>query len=59
MSQSSSSNGWVGVGAGYVLAVTISYSTHHHIGWAMLHGFFGWFYVLYYYLSGSWQGVMS
>ena len=38
---------WVGsVGTG--LAVAISWSVNKSILWAMLHGFLGWFYVLYY-----------
>ncbi len=36
---------------GNALAIAISWSLHKHIGWAMLHGFFGWFYVLFYWLS--------
>jgi len=37
-----------GIGFGCVLAIVISYSTWNHIGWAILHGFFSWFYVLYF-----------
>lgn len=37
-----------GIGAGSVLAMTISWSLHHSILWAMLHGVCGWFYVIYY-----------
>lgn len=37
-----------GIGLGSLLAVIISYSTWHHIGWMILHGFLGWIYVLYY-----------
>jgi hypothetical protein len=44
---------------GCCLATVISYSTHHHIGRAILHGVFGWLYVAYYYLTGSWQGPIS
>ena len=36
---------------GSALAMIMSWSLHKHIGWAMLHGFFGWFYVLFYWLS--------
>ena len=36
---------------GSALAMIMSWSLHQHIGWAMLHGFFGWFYVLFYWLS--------
>lgn len=42
---------WVGsVGTG--LAAAISWSIHKSILWAMLHGFLGWFYVLYYAIWG-------
>jgi len=37
-----------GIGLGCALAVVISYTNWHHIGWAILHGLFGWLYVLYY-----------
>jgi hypothetical protein len=37
-----------GIGFGCALAVAISFSTHHSILWAMLHGFFSWFYVIYF-----------
>lgn len=37
-----------GIGLGSALAVTISWSLHHSILWAMFHGVFGWFYVIYY-----------
>ena len=36
---------------GNALAMTISWSLHQHIGWAALHGFFGWTYVLFYWLT--------
>lgn len=37
-----------GVGIGSAIAVAISWSLYHSIGWAILHGLFGWFYVIYY-----------
>jgi hypothetical protein len=37
-----------GVSFGSALAITISWSVHHSILWAILQGFFGWFYVIYY-----------
>lgn len=37
-----------GVSLGSAIAVTISWSANHSILWAILHGFFSWFYVLYY-----------
>ena len=37
---------WVAV-AGAAPAMSISYATNRHIGWAIVHGMCGWFYVLY------------
>ena len=37
-----------GIGFGSALAITISWSANHSILWAIIHGFFGWFYVIYY-----------
>jgi len=37
-----------GVGFGSALAIAISWSTNHSILWAILHGFFSWFYVIYF-----------
>ena len=37
-----------GVGFGTVLATTISWSLNKSIFWAIVHGFFGWQYVIYY-----------
>ena len=36
-----------GIGIGGVLAIVLSYSVNQSIGWAILHGIFGWFYVIY------------
>lgn len=33
---------------GTALAVAISWSLYKSIAWGIIHGFFGWFYVLYY-----------
>lgn len=38
----------IGAALGTALAVVISYTTWHSIGWAILHGIFGWAYVIYY-----------
>jgi len=35
-------------GIGSVLAIVISYTAWHSIIWALIHGFFGWIYVIYY-----------
>ena len=37
-----------GVGFGTALAITISWSVHHSIVWAIVHGFFSWLYVIYF-----------
>lgn len=47
MSDSSSSVTSAGIGFGCALAITISWHAYQSLGWAILHGFFGWFYVLY------------
>ena len=36
-----------GLGFGSALAIAISYTTNHHIGWAILHGICAWAYVIY------------
>lgn len=36
-----------GIGFGSALAITISYTTNKSILWAILHGLFSWFYVIY------------
>jgi hypothetical protein len=40
-----------GIGFGSALAITISWSLHKSLVWAIVHGFFGWFYVAYYALT--------
>jgi hypothetical protein len=40
-----------GIGFGSALAITISWSLHHSIVWAIIHGFFSWLYVAYYALK--------
>ena len=37
-----------GLSFGSALAITISYIMNKSILWAILHGIFGWFYVIYY-----------
>lgn len=37
-----------GMGFGCALAMAISYVENHSILWAIFHGFFGWFYVIYF-----------
>ena len=40
-----------GIGLGTAIAVTISWSGNTSIVWAIVHGFFSWFYVIYYALT--------
>jgi hypothetical protein len=40
-----------GVSFGSALAITISWSVHHSILWAIVHGFLSWLYVVYYALT--------
>ena len=37
-----------GIGLGSAIAVAISWSVNESILWAIAHGIFGWFYVIYY-----------
>lgn len=37
-----------GITLGTALAVAISWTTNKSILWAIIHGFFSWFYVIYY-----------
>lgn len=39
---------YVGLSLGGALAVAISWSVNKSILWAILHGIFSWFYVIYY-----------
>jgi hypothetical protein len=38
----------VGISFGSALAIAISWSIHHSILWAIVHGFFSWLYVIYF-----------
>lgn len=40
-----------GASFGSALAIAISWSEHHSILWAIIQGFFSWFYVIYYALT--------
>ena len=40
-----------GIGFGSALAITISWSLHKSLFWAIVHGILSWFYVLYYALT--------
>lgn len=37
-----------GIGFGTALAITISWTANQSLLWVLVHGFFGWFYVIYY-----------
>jgi hypothetical protein len=39
-----------GTSFGSALAMAISFNTNHSVLWAILHGIFSWFYVVYYVL---------
>ena len=39
-----------GIGIGTVIAIILSWEANHSILWCILHGIFGWFYVIYYLL---------
>ena len=40
-----------GAGFGSALAIAISWSVHHSILWAIVHGVFSWLYVIYFALT--------
>lgn len=42
-----------GIGFGTALAITISWSAHKSILWAILHGLLSWIYVIYYAIRNS------
>ena len=42
-----------GIGIGTVIAIIVSWTTNHSILWAIIHGIFGWLYVIYYLLGGG------
>jgi hypothetical protein len=37
-----------GVSFGSALAITISWSLHHSLIWAIIHGFLSWLYIIWY-----------
>ncbi len=40
-----------GIGFGSVLAIVISYTAYKSVLWAIIHGIFSWFYVIYFLLK--------
>jgi len=49
----SSQTTYTGVGFGTIIAIIVSWTTNHSILWAIIHGIFGWFYIIYYLLGGG------
>lgn len=48
----------VGVGVlGTSFALLLSWTTWHSFWWGILHGFFGWFYVGYYFLIANYDQI--
>lgn len=43
----------LGVGLGTAVAAVISYDAYHSVLWAIIHGLFSWFYILYFLLTGA------
>ncbi len=41
------------IGLGNVAAAILSYTTHHSIGWMIVHALFSWLYVIYWALGGG------
>ena len=49
MADKSATNAGIGFwGFGSALAITISWSLHESVLWAIVHGIFSWFYAVYY-----------
>lgn len=48
MSEKTAASVSTGIGFGSALAIAISWSLYKSILWAIVHGFFSWFYVIYY-----------
>jgi hypothetical protein len=40
-----------GVGVGTIIAIMASWTRNKSVLWAILHAFFGWFYVIYYVIT--------
>lgn len=43
-----------GISFGSALAMVISYTTWHSIGWAIFHGLLSWLYVIYFWIVHTW-----
>ena len=44
-------NSKTGISFGSALAMVISYTTWHSVGWAIVHGLMSWVYVIYFILK--------
>ncbi len=44
-----------GISFGSALAMVLSYSTWHSVGWAIIHGLMSWVYVIYFVLKYAHQ----
>ncbi len=42
-----------GIGIGTIIAIVASWSRNHSVLWAIVHGMFGWLYVIYYIVTRS------
>jgi hypothetical protein len=40
-----------GIGVGTIIAIMASWTRNKSVLWAILHAFFGWFYVIYYVIT--------
>jgi hypothetical protein len=47
----STSTASAGISFGCALAIVISYTAYRSVLWAIIHGFFSWFYVIYFVLT--------
>lgn len=59
MSDKSSSSTSAGISFGVGFALILSWNAWHSFWWAVLHGFFGWFYVGYYFLVANYDALLQ
>ena len=48
-----------GISLGSAIAVVLSYSINQSIFWMIIHGIFGWFYVIYHAIKYWGKGIMD
>jgi len=48
-----------GISLGAAFALMLSWTAYHSFWWAVLHGFFGWFYVAYYLLIANYDAAQA